>query len=83
METITINIVFFGVLKAFYGEKQTLEVPFGSTINDVIQVLMKIKPEAKDILESCQCAVNSDIISKDHRIMESSEFVLLPPFSGG
>jgi molybdopterin converting factor small subunit len=83
METITLNIVFYGALKAFFGDKLTINKPLGCTITEVIQLLQESKIDAKELLDSCQCAIDSDIISKEHQLMVSSELILLPPFSGG
>lgn len=83
MNKTEINILFFGVLKRFFGESILLSVENKSSIETVINMLIELNPEAADFLKSCQFAVNSNIIDAKYVITEKCELALLPPFSGG
>ena len=83
MEKININLLFFGPLKSYFGDKSNMPVPKGTQLSQILKKLLENKPDAKDILNSCQIAVNSEFKSTDYSIVQSSEVAILPPFSGG
>lgn len=83
MSSITLNILFFGPLKNFFGEKLSLIVPEGSVLEEVITKLKIISPEASDLLDSCKIAIDSTIEEPNFTLCKACEIAILPPFSGG
>lgn len=83
MDTVSIRILFFGSLKAHFGDQLQMPVSRGLEVQDLIEILKTKSPGASDILLSCQVAVNSEVERTDFRIDQSCELAILPPFSGG
>jgi molybdopterin converting factor small subunit len=83
MESVEIKILFFGALKQYYGESMMLTLQAGILTQDVLKMLIERKPDAFEVLESSQVAVNSTIVASDYCITQACELAVLPPFSGG
>ena len=83
METLELNILFFGALKAHFGSSMNLSVNKGINLFEVLKLLLEKRPDASNILASCQLAVNSNLVETEYIISESCELAILPPFSGG
>ena len=83
MQTVTINLLFFGSLKSHFGVDLCMLVPIGTNLATIFKILQDKKPDAAEILKSCQIAVDSELETKDFIIVQSSEVAILPPFSGG
>jgi len=50
---------------------------------DVINEMIKMKPDAKEILSTCRIAVNEEFISPEKKITSERTLILIPPSSGG
>lgn len=83
MEQIQVNLIFFGSLKSYFGEKLQILVTKGINLNGIINVLIDNKPEATDILNTSLLAIDSELQNKEYKIYETVEIAVLPPFSGG
>lgn len=83
MDDISLNILFFGALKSYFGNTLQLTVNLGDSLEDVILKLRSSNGLASDILSSCQLAVNGTIVNDQFVLLEPCEIAVLPPFSGG
>lgn len=83
MDHISLNILFFGALKSYFGNTLQLSVSIGDSLEDVILKLKSSNGLASDILSSCQLAVNGTIVNDKFVLLEPCEIAVLPPFSGG
>ena len=83
METVNINLVFFGSLKGFFGNHSDISVPRGTNLGILLKMLKDKVPDAIEILNSCRVAVNSEFKTSDFTIVQPGEIAILPPFSGG
>ncbi len=83
MNHISINILFFGALKQYFGNTLQLSVNKGNSLADILLKLQSSNGLATDILSSCQLAVNGTIVENKFVLVEACEVAVLPPFSGG
>jgi molybdopterin converting factor small subunit len=83
MENIVLNVLFFGSLKTYFGNRQQLQVPMGLKLDAFINMLKEQSPAASGILVSCQVAVDNELQREDFSLQQPSEIAILPPFSGG
>ena len=81
METLTIHT--FGVLKDFFSDRFELSLELPYTAQEIITLLIKTKPEAKQCLLSARVAVNEELVDMTTRFDLAHEIYLLPPSSGG
>jgi molybdopterin converting factor small subunit len=79
---MNIKIVCFAGLRKYFGNETSVFVESGNTYSKVIDELMLLKPEAKEILASSRIAVNEKFVSLNETISENTLF-LIPPSSGG
>jgi MoaE-MoaD fusion protein len=79
-----VRILFFGVLKELAGKaSDTIELPEGASIRDVISCYEGQIPGLKASLSSIAMAVNQQYAGPDTRLNANDEVALLPPVSGG
>ena len=79
-----VRILFFGVLKELAGKSSdTIELPEGASIRDVISYYEGQIPGLKASLSSIAMAVNQQYAGPDTRLNANDEVALLPPVSGG
>lgn len=83
MENRTLKIICFAGLRKYFGNETTVVLAPGSTYAHVIDELVAVKPEAKDVLSSCRIAVNEEFIQFDEEIKPTDTLFLIPPSSGG
>lgn len=72
-----VRILVFGILKDFFPESSTVELPEGSRISDL---LARYEHPA---FQSAAVAVNQEYVKPDHALRDGDEVALLPPVSGG
>jgi molybdopterin synthase catalytic subunit len=79
-----VRILFFGVLKDLAGrESDSLSLPDGATLADVLSHYQKRIPRWKDFVSSMAISVNQEYAAPDTRLKAGDEVALLPPVSGG
>ncbi|MFK7900626.1 MAG: MoaD/ThiS family protein [Cyclobacteriaceae bacterium] len=79
-----ITIHTFGVLKNYFSSQETLSVPEGITVKEIIEQLIANKPEPKQALLTCRVAIDEEMVSLEKEIKGNQvELFLLPPSSGG
>jgi molybdopterin converting factor subunit 1 len=79
-----IRVLFFGMLKEWAGRgDDSIELPEGSTLGDVVQHYETRIPRLKDFAASIAMSVNQEYASPESRLKSGDEVGLLPPVSGG
>jgi len=79
-----VRVLFFGMLKEFAGRaSDTLDIPEGSSVTDVLKLYESQIPRLKEALPSLALAVNQQYAGTDTKLRSDDEVALLPPVSGG
>jgi molybdopterin converting factor subunit 1 len=79
-----VRVLFFGVLKDTVGKSSdSLELPDGASVRDVIAQYEAQIPQLKESLPSLAMAVNQQYAGLDTKLKADDEVALLPPVSGG
>jgi len=79
-----VRVLFFGMLKDLVGRSSdTLELPEGSTITDLLKHYEARIPNLKDSLSCMAVAVNQEYAAAATQLKSDDEVALLPPVSGG
>lgn len=78
-----IKVVCFAGLRKYFGSEITVHVESGSTFSKVIDELILLKPEAKEVLTSCRIAVNEEFVLPHETVKSDNVLFLIPPSSGG
>ena len=78
------RLLFFASLKDIVGARElALEVPKGSTVDDLLSQLEIKYPRLKDYRPVILTAINEDYVDKAARISKGDEVAIFPPVSGG
>ena len=83
MEKMSVEVICFAGLRKYFGSGTTVSVEYGAPFADVINEMIKMKPDAKEILSTCRIAVNEEFISPEKKITSERTLILIPPSSGG
>lgn len=79
-----IRVLFFGMLKDLAGRAtDSLDLPEGSTMADVLRHYEGGLPQLKPLLPSIALSVNQEYASPDAKLRANDEVAFLPPVSGG
>jgi molybdopterin synthase catalytic subunit len=79
-----IQVLFFGVLKDLAGRaSDSLPLPDGSAVADLIQHYEQRMPRMRDLVNSIAISVNQEYANPEVRLRDGDEVALLPPVSGG
>jgi molybdopterin synthase catalytic subunit len=79
-----VRILFFGMLKDALGRaSETLPLPEGAMVGDVLRHYANAVPKMKDLLPSLAVSVNQQYAGPEVRLRQNDEIGLLPPVSGG
>ena len=79
-----VRVLFFGMLKELVGKPtDTLELPEGARVRDVLAHYEEQSPQLRPSLGSLAVAVNQQYSSVTTEIRNGDEIALLPPVSGG
>ena len=79
-----ITLIHYAALEeAISREPMLLEVPKGSTAEQVIEQLSQRFPQAAPILRATRLAHDDEYIGKQTVLTEGAEYCLIPPVSGG
>jgi MoaE-MoaD fusion protein len=78
-----VQVLFFGLLKDLAGRAtDTLDLPDGATVEDVISHYLKI-PRWQELMPAVALSVNQEYASPEVRLKAGDEVAFLPPVSGG
>jgi molybdopterin converting factor small subunit len=83
MNKISIEILCFAGLRKYFGSATAVSLESGAFYSDVIDELIKIKPDAEEVLKSSRLAVNEEFIPLHEKIKSVRTIMLIPPSSGG
>src|SRR3954452_13209384 len=79
-----VRVLFFGILRELAGKSNdSLQLPDGGSVRDVIAQYESQIPRLKDSLSSIALAVNQQYASPETKLKDNDEVALLPPVSGG
>ncbi len=79
-----IGVLIFGLLRDIVGSsRDTLEMPEGSRVRDLLSHYAKKAPGFASLLPSLAISVNQEYAPPDRVLHEGDEVGLLPPVSGG
>jgi molybdopterin synthase catalytic subunit/molybdopterin converting factor small subunit len=79
-----IGVLFFGILRELIGRAaETVELPEGARVRDVLLYYARQAPRLEAILPSLAVSVNQEYSGVDRALREGDEVGLLPPVSGG
>ena len=68
-------------LAATHGE--TLSLPEGSSVGDLVHAALKLHPRLKDVVGSSKLSVNMEVVPAETRLHDGDEVGFLPPVAGG
>jgi len=81
---MNITIKFFaGVAEAAGKKEHVLTIDKSPTVQEVVDLLIKEIPQAKDILKRSMVSINHDYAKLEQVITENDEIAIIPPVSGG
>ena len=79
-----VTVLFFGVLKELLAsESQTLTLPFGATVEAVLEHYRQLLPQQTNLWPALAIAVNRSYAARACPLRDGDEVALLPPVSGG
>jgi molybdopterin synthase catalytic subunit len=79
-----VRVIFFGMLKDLvHLDRDTLALPEGATVADLLDQYERRIPTLKKLLPSIAISVNREYASPDVKLNAGDEVGLLPPVSGG
>jgi deoxyribonuclease-4 len=81
---LAIDVHFFGHYSDFFdGKPLVVSVPFGASLNDLVQQLGRSDDRLQGIAQHCRFAIDEDYASLDAVLKEDCTIAVLPPMSGG
>jgi molybdopterin converting factor subunit 1 len=79
-----VRILFFATLRDYVGSKSVeMEIPIGSTIEELLELLVITYPHLKKVRDQMMAAVDREYVSGEQVIPQGAEIALFPPVSGG
>jgi sulfur-carrier protein len=81
---ISVNVKFFGPLRDIVRhDEMNVDLPSGSTGEDVFEKLSEAFPELRKWRQSVRLAVNLEYAQFTHGLKTGDEVSFIPPVSGG
>ncbi len=81
---IAVTVLYFASLSdVMGGSEQTLQLPEGSSVNDLIEALELRAPKLRDFQRRFRVAQDQEFVSNDTPLRDGAELALIPPVSGG
>ncbi len=79
-----IHILFFAILKERLGQEfYDLDLKEGQTVSQALAALAGLYPQLAALLPRVQVAVNRQMTTPNHILIDGDELALIPPVSGG
>jgi molybdopterin converting factor small subunit len=79
-----IELRYFAAARAALGRSsETLPVPDGATVRDVVGQLAAATPAAGPVLARCAVLLDGRRAGPDETVPDGARLDLLPPFAGG
>ena len=84
MDTIRIQIKAFATTRQILGsDKLSLEIPAGSTVTDLLGILVSQYPDLQTYLPHILATVNQQYSGRDQVLQDNDTVAVFPPVSGG
>lgn len=83
MEKVAVEIMCFAGLRKFFGGGTTVLVESDATYSDIIDEMIRMKPDAEKVVSACRIAVGDEFIPPEEKIKSERKIILIPPSSGG
>jgi molybdopterin synthase sulfur carrier subunit len=83
MEKVAVEVMCFAGLRKYFGSGTTVSINSVAACSEVIDEMIRMKPEAGEVLSSCRIAVNEEFISPQDTIRPGMTLIMIPPSSGG
>jgi sulfur-carrier protein len=84
MSSIEVTVKLFAVYQETFARPElTLTLPQQSTVNDVLNILIREQPQLATWREVTRFGVNLQFVEPNTVLREGDEIVLIPPVSGG
>lgn len=85
MGEATVVVRYFAAARAAAGvDEETLTVPDGTTVADLVAVLRRRGPQLDKVLQRCSYLCDSIAIRDARTVIEPGQTLdVLPPFAGG
>jgi molybdopterin converting factor subunit 1 len=81
---ISVKVKLFATLRQQAGwSEKSVEAPAGSTLGDLMKLLMEAYPNLKLTGRAVYAAVNQNYAKPDHPLVAGDEVAIFPPVSGG
>lgn len=79
-----VKILLFATLRDYVGARSlNLEIPTGTTIQELTETLVKTYPRLEKVRDSMMAAINRSYAADEQVIPENAEIAFFPPVSGG
>ena len=80
----TVKVLFFATLRDYVGHRSLeLEIPVGTTLQGVIDILIGTYPRLEIVRNSMMTAINREYVAEEEIVPENAEIAFFPPVSGG
>ena len=81
---MTVTILYFAAARERAGlSRETLEVPAGTRVADVLKQLSARHPTLAPLLPHLRVALNQEFVDAAEAVPEGAELALIPPVAGG
>ncbi len=82
--TTSLTVLYFAAARERVGlSRETLEVPAGARVADVLKLLAERHASLAPLLRHLRVAVNQEFVDADAQVPAGAEFALIPPVAGG
>ncbi len=84
--TITVQVRFFAALREALGAQQTVQLPLGSTLGDLRNLLLDQSSRHAELLargRAVRCALNQVMADEGSVLPAGAEVAFFPPVTGG
>ncbi|MDG6983091.1 MAG: MoaD/ThiS family protein [Nitrososphaerota archaeon] len=62
---------------------ETLSLPEGASVEDLVQAALKLHPKLKAVMGSSKLSVNVEVVPAGTRLRDGDKVGFLPPVAGG
>jgi molybdopterin synthase sulfur carrier subunit len=81
---VKVKVLYFSSVKdKLKKQLEELEIKENATVEELINVLQKKYPEAKDNFLNAMIAVNEEYKDKNYTLKNNDVVAIIPPVSGG
>lgn len=81
---MTITIKLFAIYQEVYQQSELIRtIPEDITAKDILQQIIREKPELEPWIDITRFAVNLQFVSPDYILQSGDEIAFIPPVSGG